>query len=310
MESTSKLPTVVVAVCTFKRNAALANLLEVLLHCAERVAGRAIVGVVVVDDSTDGQAQVVAQQFQHRFELGLTYKISGRQNIALARNLAIETASRIADWTAMTDDDCEPDHEWLEQLLEVQRRTGADAVTGPMVRRVPKDSPPWLTTEPFLELGQSYSNDGSQLSFAATFNSMISSKWIIDHPEIRFLSSFGVIGGEDMVFYRTAHSAGLKISYARHALIYENEPPSRANLAYQLRLFFWHGNSSYVTSVQNGVSPGRMFLNGVISLVRALTRPVVRIFRGQKPQLRYCLASILHASGKLVGPFGIRVRHR
>jgi hypothetical protein len=102
----------------------------------------------------------------------------------------------------------------------------------------------------------------------------------------------------------------LRICYAQQAFVYENEPPSRATLAYQLRLFFWHGNSSYVTSVRNGVRPSRMFLHGANSLRKALVRPVVRICRGQRPQLRYSLASVLHAVGKIVGPLGIRVRHR
>ena len=55
------------------------------------MAGRAAVGVVVVDDTAEGRARTVVEQFEGRFELGITYRISGRQNISLARNLAIET---------------------------------------------------------------------------------------------------------------------------------------------------------------------------------------------------------------------------
>ena len=44
-------------------------------------------------------------------------------------------------------------------LMDTQQRTGADAVTGPMVRRVPSGSPRWLTDEPFLELGQLEAED-------------------------------------------------------------------------------------------------------------------------------------------------------
>jgi GT2 family glycosyltransferase len=310
MTSSSLRPTIAVAICTYNRNEALTTLLTALLVSVERVARNAAIGVVVVDDTADGKARPVTVQFEGRFELGITYRISGRQNISLARNLAIETASRIGDWTAMIDDDCEPDPEWLQALLEAQRRRGADAVTGPMVRRVPPGSPGWLTDEPFLELGLDYPDDGAELVVAATFNSIISSKWLNEHPAIRFQPTLGVIGGEDMVFYRTAHTAGLHIRYARQAVVYENEPPSRANLAYQLRLFFWHGNSSYITSVRNGIRPSRMFVNGVNSLRLALIRPVARVCRGQRPQLRYCIASALHAVGKMVGPLGIQVRHR
>jgi glycosyltransferase involved in cell wall biosynthesis len=310
MATVSQRPTIVVAVCTYNRNGPLSTLLEALLINAKRLAERAAVGVVVVDDSADGKAREVVNNFEGRFELGIVYRISGRQNISIARNLAIETASGLADWTAMTDDDCEPVPEWLAELLDMQQRTGADAVTGPMVRRVPPDSPRWLSEEPFLTLGVEHPDDGAEVTSAATFNSMISSRWLKEHPEIRFQPSSGVIGGEDVVFYRSAHAAGLRIRHSERAFVYENEPPSRATFAYQLRLFFWHGNSSYLTSVGTGVPPTRMVLHGANSMRKALVRPIIRISRGQRPQLRYCLASVLHAIGKMSGPLGVRVYHR
>lgn len=302
--------TVAVAICTYNRNEALAILLEALLVSAARVSGQAAVGVVVVDDSAEGKARTLVEKFAGRFELGIIYRISGQQNISLARNLAIETSNGIADWTAMIDDDCEPVPEWLEELLDTQQRTGADAVTGTMVRRVPPGSPRWLTDEPFLELGLPRSDDGAELTSAATHNSLVSSQWLREHPMVRFEPALGVIGGEDMVFYRCAHAKGLRIHYSQRAVVYENEPPARATLAYQLRLFFWYGNSSYVTWAYHGVHPVRMFLHGANSLRRAIVRPIGRMCRGQRPQLRYCLASVLLALGNMIGPLGVRIEHR
>jgi succinoglycan biosynthesis protein ExoM len=299
-----------VAVCTYNRNDALVTLLDSLIVSATYIARRAAVGVVIVDDSTDGRARFVADQYTGHFELGTIYRISGRQNISLARNMAIEAAMEMAEWTVTIDDDCEPVKEWLEALLETQARTRADAVTGPMIRRVPLTAPRWLTEQPFLELGLERLADGAELTSASTFNSMIRSEWLKLHPNIRFQPTLGVIGGEDMVFYRAAHAAGLRISYSQGACVYENEPPSRATLAYQLRLFLWHGNSTYVACIRSGVPASRMLLHGATSFVRALFRPVARVFRGQRPQLRYCLAAILHSVGNMIGHLGIRVDHR
>jgi succinoglycan biosynthesis protein ExoM len=306
---TESLTSVAVAICTYNRNQELATLLNALLVSAAHVKEHASIGVVVVDDSGDGNARAIVERYEERFDLGVTFRVSGRQNISLARNLAIETASEIAEWVAMIDDDCEPREEWLEALFDVQRRTGADAVTGTMIRRVPPGSPRWLTEEPFLELGLDHPNDGAELTSAATFNSMISSRWLREHPAIRFQPQLGVIGGEDMVFYRGAHTAGLRIRYSARAAVYENEPPSRATLRFQLKYYFWHGNSSYVTTLSSGVHPLRIFLHGANSLRQALLRPIGRICRGRRPQLRYCLASMLHAIGKMIGPLGIRVSH-
>lgn len=303
--------TVAVAVCTYNRNRELANLLEALIANAKLLDKIAAVGVVVVDDSADGGAREIVESFRYRFALGVEYRVSGQRNISIARNMAIDAASEIADWIAMTDDDCEPSVGWLKSLLEIQEKTEADAITGLMVRRAPPGAPRWITDEPFLNIGVEFfpAEDGAVVATAATHNSMVSSRWLKEHPTIRFQPALGVIGGEDMVFYRTACAAGMRICYSHQAIVYENEPPSRMTLRYQLRSFFWHGNSSYVTNVKSGISSGRMFVHGLNLLRQAFMRPILRFIRGKPPQLRYCLASVLKSIGMMIGLFGIRIRH-
>ena len=301
---------IAIAVCTYKRNDLLMRLLEALLVCAERVRDQAAIGVALVDDTLDGQARPMAQAFANRFELGLQFRISGRQNISIARNLALETAIEMGEWTAMTDDDCEPPPQWLEALLDVQKRTGADAVTGRMVRRVPEGSPTWITEQPFLALGVDEPPDAAEMTTAATFNTMISSSWLKAHPRMRFSPDFGVVGGEDMVFFRAAKAAGLSIRYSERAFVYENEPADRATLAYQLYVHFWHGNSAALASIESGAKRTRMVVHGGASLARAVARPGARLLTGKKPQLRFCFAQVLNAVGKLLGSVGVRIEHR
>lgn len=310
MTGPAKRVRIAVAVCTYKRNAELAVLLRALVACAERIKDRAVVGVAITDDTAAGEARSVAEGAAGWFELGLEYRVSGKQNISLARNMAIETAMGMADWVAMTDDDCEPPVHWLEALLDAQRQSAANAVTGRMVRRVPAGSPRWLTEEPFLELGVEDPPDGSAMDMAATFNSMISTDWLRRHPHIRFDPAYGVIGGEDMVFYRAARAEGLEIRFVADAIVYENEPPARATLGYQLYAYFWHGNSACLTLRERGARRGRMLVHAGASLVRAVGRPLGRIMHGETPQLRYALAMVLHALGKLIGVFDIRIAHR
>lgn len=301
---------IAVAVCTYRRNEPLAVLLHALTACAERIKNRAAVGVAIIDDTADGHARPVVEEFADRFELGLAYRISGKQNISLARNLALETALEIGDWIAMTDDDCEPPPQWLEVLLDLQERTGADGVTGRMVRRAPPEAPRWITEEPFLDLGVEEPPDGSEMPVAATFNTLISGRWLRAQPQIRFDPNMGVVGGEDMVFFRAAHAAGLQIRFSKDGFVYENEPMDRATFGYQLYVHFWHGNSAALASVENGMKSSRVFVHGIASLVRAGARPVSRLVHRQKPQLRFCLAQMLHATGKLLGSVGVRIDHR
>lgn len=305
---------VALAICTYRRNDLLARLLDALLVCAARVADRAAIGVALIDDTADGQARAVADAYAGRFELGLDYRISGKQNISHARNLAIATALAMgeggSDWIAMTDDDCEPPPHWLDALLDVQRATGADAVTGRIHRRVPEGSPRWITEQPFLELGQEELADAAPMTSAATFDTLISGAWLRAHPDIRFDPAFGAVGGEDMVFFRAAHAAGLQVRYSQRGFVYENEPADRATFGYQLYVHLWHGNSSCLAMVDAGVSRARLLAHAFASMGRAVARPLGRLGRGQPPQLRYGLALSLHALGKLLGPLGVRIAHR
>jgi succinoglycan biosynthesis protein ExoM len=298
-----------VAICTYRRNEPLKVLLEGLIDCSQAVKDRAALGVVIVDDTAEGLARPVAEAFAERFELGLAYGISGKQNISLARNQALERAIEFADWIAMTDDDCEPHPHWLKEFLQVQERTGADAVTGSMRRRAPDGSPAWLTEQPFLNVGISSSDDRAPASTAATNCSMISAQWLRDHPHIRFDPDLGVLGGEDMVFYRGARAEGLKIHYSSDGFVYENQPLSRMTYRYQLFRFAWEGNSSYVTCVENGLPGWRMFIHGGATFVRAGIRPVARIVRGRAPQWRYCLAAMAQGVGTMCGFLGVRIPH-
>ncbi len=314
MKTPTDRPRIAVAICTYKRNDLLTRLLNALLVCADAVRDRAAIGVALTDDTADGQARRVADAYADRFELGLQYAISGKRNISLARNSAIATALNPADlradWIAMTDDDCEPPPHWLAALLDVQARTGADAVTGRIRRRVPDGSPRWLTEQPFLELGQEDLPDGAAMTAAATFDTLISADWLKRHPDIRFDPAMGVVGGEDMVFFRAAHAAGLRIRSSRDGFVYENEPAERATFGYQLFVHYWHGNSSSLAMLENGHTRVRTLVHGGASLARALARPITRLARGQRPEFRYGLAAALHATGKLLGPLGVRVAHR
>ncbi|HEX7095145.1 MAG TPA: glycosyltransferase [Acidimicrobiales bacterium] len=310
-EADAARTSVAVYVCTYRRNGALRNMLDALTVSAKRAEHLADVAAVVVDDNPDGSARDVVDECVGCFSLGIHYRHCGKQNISAARNVGLAAAMELAEWVAMTDDDCEPDADWLLALLETQQRTGADALTGPLVMRFPPDAPRWLREEPFGLGEDDCHEDGARVLVAQTHNSMISSAWLRAHSEIRFCEELGVLGGEDMVFYRTAARAGLRIHYARDAVVHEMVPPHRATLRHQLRTQFWLGNSEYVTNTWSGqASRLRMAARGGRRLVRAMRRPVVRVVRGQRPQLRWFAASVLRALGIIAGVVGVRVEHR
>ena len=309
-ETRTDSPRIIVAVCTFRRNEPLRRLLEAVRCNSDALGEAARVGVVVVDDNPDEQAREVCDGFRDVFALGLHYRTSGRGNISIARNIALETAIELGDWIAMTDDDCVPVDTWLSSYLEMQAATGADALTGPCVLQVSAEAPKWLREQPFLEDGQFRFEDGTPMVIAATNNSFFRASFFRERPRLRFEPELGVTGGEDMVFFRTASRAGLSIRFSARSIVRGIEPPERQNFRYQLRSRFWLGNSEYLTNEFLGeATRQRLFLRGSRMLAMAATRPLRRMLRGDGPQWRYALASTSRACGHLFGSLGIKLRH-
>lgn len=302
---------VAIYVCTFQRNEPLRSLLASVRAATKRVQPEVQVAVVVVDDNPDGRAQAVVESEDFGFDLGLHYRHSGAQNISVARNMGIEACLELADWVAMVDDDQVVEEGWLEALFETQKQYQADAVTGPVFLRYGEEYPSWLHEEPFGDILEATPEpDGSVVGVCSTGNSMISSDFLKNNPEIRFRQDLGTLGGEDMVFYREAVDKGLKAHYSRSAVSWGEQPPERSNLNYQLRASMWMGNTEYITNIESGSSSkGRMVLRAGKRALGYLARPVQRVVAGKNPQVRFMLAGLAQVTGMLAGVFGVRLEH-
>ena len=302
---------VAVYVCTYRRNDPLARMID-SLEVSARAAEPAIeLGVVVVDDNSDGAAESVVASATNSFPLGLHYRFVGAGNIATARNAGLEAAMEIADWVAMVDDDQIVVPEWLSELVRIQGETEADAVTAPVYMKFPEDSPRWVQDQPFAELwGTELKEDGVAVTDLQTANSMISTTFLRDHPAVRFSTDLGTSGGEDMVFYRAALDAGLKGHYSRNAINWELESADRATYRYQVRRCLWHGNTEAITNLRaNRATRARLVARSAKRALQALRHPVDQVRQGNPPQLRYAFAYSFQAVGILLGAANIHLDH-
>ena len=299
---------VVVSICTYRRNEPLRRLLGALAAQADSIETMTV-GVSIIDDSPEAGARSVVSQFEGRFSGGIGYTSTASGNISTARNAAIATALDMdADWVMFIDDDCLPHERWIEIMASTQQRTGADLVTGPVEDIAPPNAPAWLTQQPFLNLIAQYA-DGEEPPYGTTANVFISAAWLRAHPDVRFRSQLGELGGEDMVWFDTARSAGIVHRYSLHAPVYEQVPLERCRFGYQLRNKLWFGNTMYVTSSHRGEAPNRLLLRGIKYLVNGLAMPLRRIVRREDPHLRYSLATICIGIGLVGGRFGLRLKH-
>lgn len=113
-------PSFSVIVCTRNGRARISK----CLRAVAALTGGPHECVVVDDGSTDGTADLVARNFPSVRLLRLS-----PSGLSAARNAGAATAS--GEWLAFTDDDCEPDIEWLSRLGPACRSGRHAAVGGP-----------------------------------------------------------------------------------------------------------------------------------------------------------------------------------
>lgn len=232
---------VLVCICTYQRNEALRGLLERL---ADLTGGRYDgwpLGVVVIDDNPDRSAESIARGFSARFPKGVVYRGGGEGNIAVARNLALETGIEGGGWLALIDDDEVPTDDWLAELLRMQRRTDADLVMGVVRPRYPPGAPAWLADSDFQHAPEY--QDGTEPPLGFTGNVLIRGEWLRGTGH-RFDPAWGA-GMEDIVFFEQAKSMGARIRYAAHSLAWEDVPVERTSLRYQVRRNLQGGLAAY-----------------------------------------------------------------
>src|SRR4051812_10046 len=102
-------PHISLCICTYKRPELLNRLLADLN--SQDTGERFSFSIVVVDNDKFKSAEAVVQDFASRSSIPITYCVENRQNIALARNRAIEKAK--GDFVAFIDDDEFPTGRWL-----------------------------------------------------------------------------------------------------------------------------------------------------------------------------------------------------
>ncbi|HSR13371.1 MAG TPA: glycosyltransferase, partial [Thermodesulfobacteriota bacterium] len=163
--------------------------------------------------------------------LGVVYCVEPEQNIALARNLAVENAA--GDYIAFIDDDEIPADNWLLVLYRACRAFGVDGVLGPVLPRFEAPPPRWITRgrifdRPFAPTGTILSRNRTRTG------NVLLKKSIFDPPGHRFRKEFGM-GGEDRDFFGRMIEKGHRFAWCQEALVYESIPPERMKRGFLLR---------------------------------------------------------------------------
>jgi succinoglycan biosynthesis protein ExoM len=200
------------------------------------------VRVIVVDNDAAESARGVVDAARAGLPFGVEYAVEPERNISLARNRAVAMALAWgAEWAAFVDDDEVVQAQWLDELLEVQARSGADAVAGAVVPRFPAGAPAWAERSGVY--ARLHRGSGEPVAFLATHNALVSAR-LLRREGGPFDPAFGISGGGDSLFFLRCAREGARMVGAAAAVAEETIPPERMRAGWVLRRAFRTGNGA------------------------------------------------------------------
>jgi|SRR5271167_2042618 len=226
-----------VCICTYKRPQFLKRLLEKLN--GQETNGLFSYSIVVVDNDHLQSSERFVLDFSAGSSFPIKYCVEPRQNIALARNTAIENSS--GEFIAFIDDDEFPISRWLLTLFESLNEYGVDGVLGPVIPHFEHTPPRWVVKSKCYDRPSHVS--GYTLSARESrAGNVLFRKKILDGVDTPFQIQFGT-GGEDVDFFRRMIEKGCKFVWCNEAPVYEEVPQSRCTRSYLLKRALLRGSN-------------------------------------------------------------------
>ena len=209
-----------VCVCTYKRPHLLKRLLHELRD--QETSGLFTYSIVVADNDRLQSARALISEFAASSTLAIKYCVEPRQNIALARNKAVENAS--GDFVAFIDDDEFPAKGWLLALFKACEKYQVDGVLGPVKRHFEEEPPRWILKSQFYERRIKPTGSAVEWCEARTGNVLVKRE-LFEVGEQPFSPEFRA--GEDQDFFRRMIEKGHRFIWSAEAPAYEIVPPTR-----------------------------------------------------------------------------------
>lgn len=178
--------------------------------------------IVVADNDHLGSAEAIVLEFAASSAIPVTFCVEPQQNIALARNKAVENAR--GDFIAFIDDDEFPAERWLLTLLEACNKYSVDGILGPVKPHFDEEPPDWVIKGKFYDRPFYPTGTIVEWSKGRTGN-LLFRRRILDSVEKPFRPEFRA--GEDKDFLRRMIEKGHTFVWCSEAVVYETVPRMR-----------------------------------------------------------------------------------
>lgn len=302
----------VIAVLTYRRPEDFALALPRLGAQALAGGGRSPDGrpatVLVVDNDPAASARPIVEQLAGTLPPGLVrYVHEPKPGIAAARNRALAEAAA-SGLLVFIDDDEIPSARWLEQLVSLQRSTGAAAVVGAVVSEYEHEPDPWVEAGGFFRRRRLAT--GSRLDVAATNNLLLDLRQI-RALGLRFDERFGLSGGSDTLFTRQLVQRGGTMLWCDEAVVVDRVPAARLTRGWVLRRALRSGNSAARVGLELACTPaarlavrGASLAAGSFRLLGGSARLSAGFLTGSPAQKARGMRTAARGLGMASGAFG------
>jgi len=217
-----------VCVCTYRRPELLSRLFEGLAE--QHTDGLFSYSIVIADNDYLELGRPVVEAFASGSPVAVRYYVEPRQNIALARNRAIENAH--GDFVALIDDDEFPEKDWLLNLFKACTQYNVSGVLGPVKRHFDEKPPTWILKGRFYDRPTGRTGSPVDWPNARTGNVLLKTE-VFPAGEPPFRPEFRA--GEDQDFFRRMIEREHRFIWCNEAVVYEVVPPTRWKRSFMLR---------------------------------------------------------------------------
>jgi succinoglycan biosynthesis protein ExoM len=266
MISYCKKPHISVCLCTFRRPRLLARLLEKLEE--QETENGFVYSIVIVDNDGTESARSIVETQAERSKISISYHVEPDQNIALARNKAVEKAP--GDFLAFIDDDEFPDSRWLINLYATIQNHRSDGVLGPVLPFFEQPPPPWVVKGGFFDRPSHPTGHVLEWKNTRTGN-VLFRKDLFEKDREWFLPSFGS-GGEDRDFFRRKIGRGHIFVWCQEAPVRETVLPDRWRINVMIKRALLRGKMAYTSAASK---PKSVLFSAVVVAVYTIWLPVL-----------------------------------
>ena len=295
------MKTLVICICTYKRNQSLEKCLNSLANL--KILDKIKIKILIVDNTINNNSHNLVKKIKKKYKYNITLINEKKRGVVYARNRCLKSLKYFnPDYFSFIDDDCTVDYFWLVNILRSIKLKKADIVTGPQLYiNNSSTTNNKINFTKYFE--KKYLVNTKNANWAATNNVFLKYK-IIKNKNLLFdikLNKFGM--GEDQLFFSILKQKGYKIIWNKNVKVFEKSHFHRSNINWlKTRSFRLGVLGHYIDKKLYGLIFGYIinylksifyFLNTLIYIIRPLSK-----------NSRICLINLLYRSyGRFIGPY-------